>query len=292
MWLPWRRSWAGFWWRTGGWGGSGLVRLGGSWSRLSRPAGSWCGLGIGCGRTITDTGRTPQGRGERRLPCPWGTTVLSGGEGGAPGEEGVEGVEVVGGGFPVGGGGVGADLVGGHGAGDDGADGGLGGEAGDGDGEEGLVAFGGVFLQGFEAVEQFVGEEGAVGGAVGEAGSLGDWLVAVVFAGEEAVGEGEVGQQADAIALAGGDDVVLGVALEEAVVVLGGDVAGAVFGAGDPVGFDDLPAGVVGGAGVADLALGDEVVEGGEGLLDGGVPVGLVLLVEVDVVGLEAAEAG
>ena len=53
-----------------------------------------------------------------------------------------------------------------------------------------------------------------------------------------------------------------------------------------------LPSGEVRVADVADLALGDEVVEGRERLLDGGETVRLVQLVEVDPVGLKPSEGG
>ena len=53
--------------------------------------------------------------------------------------------------------------------------------------------------------------------------------------------------------------------------------------------FQDVP---VGDADVADFALLDEGVEGAKGLFDGGDGVVAVDLVEVDVVGLEAVEAG
>ena len=68
--------------------------------------------------------------------------------------------------------------------------------------------------------------------------------------------------------------------------------AGVAAGPGDPVGVDHLPAGQVGRAEVADLALLHQLVEGGQRLLDRGVRVGRVQLVEVDPVGAEPAQAG
>ena len=58
----------------------------------------------------------------------------------------------------------------------------------------------------------------------------------------------------------------------------------------DVGGVGDLPAGEVGVAEVADLALGHQLVEGGQGLLDRGHRVRGVQLVQVDVVGLQPGE--
>jgi len=92
------------------------------------------------------------------------------------------------------------------------------------------------------------------------------------------------------VALAGGQDVVLDAANEHGVGRLLGDEALQAAFARHPLGFDDLASGEGGGADVADLALADEVGEGAEGLLDVGVGARPVDLVEVDVVGLEAAQ--
>jgi len=54
-----------------------------------------------------------------------------------------------------------------------------------------------------------------------------------------------------------------------------------------PLRFHNLAAGEAGTAGVADLALVNEVGEGGEGLLDRGVRLGPVNLVQVDVVSVQ-----
>jgi hypothetical protein len=60
--------------------------------------------------------------------------------------------------------------------------------------------------------------------------------------------------------------------------------------AGRPLRLDDLAGAVGRGARVADLALPDEVGQRAEGLLDVGVGLGAVDLVEVDVVGAEAPQ--
>ena len=49
---------------------------------------------------------------------------------------------------------------------------------------------------------------------------------------------------------------------------------------------------MVGQADVADLALADQIVVDSEGLLQGGVRIGVVGVVEVDPVGVQPAKAG
>jgi hypothetical protein len=60
--------------------------------------------------------------------------------------------------------------------------------------------------------------------------------------------------------------------------------------AGDPLGLDDLRGRERGAADIADLALVDEVGQRAERLLDVGVRIGTVDLVEVDPVGAEPAQ--
>ena len=80
-------------------------------------------------------------------------------------------------------------------------------------------------------------------------------------------------------------------AVQQVVVHLGRDRPGQVRGAGRPVGVGDLPGREVAVADVADLARADQVVERPERLLDRRRRVRGVDLVEVDVVGPEAAQA-
>ena len=133
-------------------------------------------------------------------------------------------------------------------------------------------------------------DDGEVEG--GAAGVFGLLVFAGEFAGEEAAGEGAPDEEAGLFGFEEGDDVALEVAAGDGVVGLEGVEAGEVFELGDAEGFGDLPGEPVGDADVADFALLDEGVEGAEGLFDGGDGVVAVDLVEVDVVGLEAAEAG
>ena len=127
---------------------------------------------------------------------------------------------------------------------------------------------------------------------VGAAGVFGLLVFAGELAGEQAAGERAPDEEAGLFGFEEGDDVALEVAAGDGVVGLEGVEAGEVFELGDGEGLGDLPAEPVGDADVADFALLDEGVEGAEGLFDGGDGVVAVDLVEVDVVGLEAAEAG
>ena len=90
---------------------------------------------------------------------------------------------------------------------------------------------------------------------------------------------------------AGGRELAFGGPVDEVVLHLGGDGRVQAPVVGDPQGLGDLPGGMVGQADVADLALPDEVVVRREGLLQRRVRVGVVGVVEVDVVGLQAAQA-
>ncbi len=142
--------------------------------------------------------------------------------------------------------------------------------------------------QGLHDVELGVGDVAVaavqprpLGGAVG----TGD------LAGQQPVGQREVGQHPHAVLVAGRHDVGLHVTLEQAVVVLSADERRATGRRGDVCGPGDLPAGEVAVAEVADLSLQHQLVQRGEGLLDGCHRVGRMQLIEVDVVGLQPAQA-
>ena len=74
--------------------------------------------------------------------------------------------------------------------------------------------------------------------------------------------------------LAGGDQLVLDVAVEQGVLVLGADEPLVAARLGRPVRVDDLPPGEVGAADVAHLALEHQLVQRRERLLDRGDRVG------------------
>src|SRR5262249_14314748 len=108
---------------------------------------------------------------------------------------------------------------------------------------------------------------------------------------EEAAGEGEVGDDLYAAVVGEGNDVLLDLAAEDAVVVLGADV---VLGAKRPGRVDvvhHVPGLVVGSADLTDFAGLYQVVHRTEDFILMDVEVGLMELPEVDVVGLELAQA-
>ena len=123
-----------------------------------------------------------------------------------------------------------------------------------------------------------------------QAGDFGEGLAAADLAGEAAPAERAPDEGADALIEGEGHELPLVVAADERVVDLVADVAGPAVALGDGEGLHEVPAGEVGAGDVADLALADEVVEGVEGLFDGGGRVEGVQVVDVDVVGVEALE--
>ena len=125
-----------------------------------------------------------------------------------------------------------------------------------------------------------------------EAGVGGRRLIALVFTGEKTASDGTPGDDAEAEGLGGGEEFAFYAAIEEIVRGLLGDEAVEVEAVAGPEGLDDLPGGEGGGANVADLAGAHEVVEGAQGLVDRDLGTRTMDLVEIDVVGLEAAETG
>ena len=147
------------------------------------------------------------------------------------------------------------------------------------------------------------GEGGEFGddGGVGFDGALVDFVAELVGAfawgglvvggaGEAAAGEGAPGDDADAFGFAEGHHLALFFAVEKVVVILHGDEFGPAVGGGEVEGFGELPGEHGGGADVAGFSCFDNVVERFEGFFDGGLVVPAVDLIEVDVVGAEAAE--
>ena len=182
---------------------------------------------------------------------------------------------------------IGAHLLGAGRTGNDGGDRRLLCEPGERRLHLGDAALGAEAVEGFELVPVGGVEHVLLG--VGQARTGGN-VVAAVLAGQQTVSEREVRQHTHAEVLCGGQDFEFCAAVEQVVVVFCGDepfgaeFVSAVFGVGE------LPAGEVGVAQVADFAVAYELVEGAEGFFDGGVRVGAVVEVQVDVVGAEAAE--
>ena len=110
-------------------------------------------------------------------------------------------------------------------------------------------------------------------------------VIGLEGAGEDTVGEGAVGHDADAVGGAVGNDLV-GVAAVEHVVA---DLVGHDRGDGEALVHQS--GGEVGDADVADLALGLEVFHSPHRFVPGSVEVGPVDEVDVDVVGAEGLEA-
>ena len=92
-------------------------------------------------------------------------------------------------------------------------------------------------------------------------------------------------QGAHAEPLSGRQDLAFDAAVEDGVGGLLGAEPREAAPLGHPLGLDDVGGGGLGGADRADLAAADQVGQRGEGLLDVGVGIGAVQLVEVDVVG-------
>src|SRR3954452_15037122 len=104
---------------------------------------------------------------------------------------------------------------------------------------------------------------------------------------QPAAGQRAVGEDPHAVALRGRQHVELDATNQQRVGrLLGAEALQAPLARG-PLGVDDLPGVERRGADVADLALRDEVGQCCERLVDVGVRVGAVQLVEVDVVGVE-----
>ena len=116
-------------------------------------------------------------------------------------------------------------------------------------------------------------------------------VLAPVFPGEQATGQREIGQQADTAGDHRRDRVLLHGAAQDAVFVLRGDEPMQIGAARGLVGLDQLPAGEIGVADMADLALPDQIVERAQRLLDRYRRIGMVQLIEIDPIGLQAAQA-
>ncbi len=124
-----------------------------------------------------------------------------------------------------------------------------------------------------------------------EARVVGRRLAALVLAGQQSARQREERQQAELVFLRRRQQILLDVAHDEAVFVLAGDETADVHRARDIFGFGDAPGRKVGIADVAHLALAHEIVERAQRLLDRRQRIVIVLLVEIDVVGLQPLQA-
>ena len=129
-------------------------------------------------------------------------------------------------------------------------------------------------------------------GQNGPAAAGGALLLADLLAAEQAAGQGAPDHQAHALAAQHRHDLALQVAAGDGVVGLQALEPGQAEALGDAQGLHDLPGGPVGHADIADVAVLHEGVQGADGFLDGRRRVEAVHLVEVDVIELQALEAG
>src|SRR5271166_1810964 len=163
----------------------------------------------------------------------------------------------------------------------------------DGELEERAAALGGEALEALDDRPIIVGQI-AVGRSlhIGQTGAFWHRRVAFVLAGQQAVSQRRERDQAEAIGLQHRHHLAVEPARQQAVLLLARDemVQAVIF--GRPLRLDDLPGRERRATDVADLALADQIVERPQGLLDRGQRIGLVLLIEVDPIGLEAPEAG
>ncbi len=119
---------------------------------------------------------------------------------------------------------------------------------------------------------------------------VGRLLVAAELAGEQAVLQGEVRQEAESEVTHGRQHLSLCAAREEVVLVLRRDEPRRPELARDELRLGDLPPAEVRVADVAHLARAHEFVEGGDRLVDRRLGIGSVELVEIDPVGLQPAQ--
>ena len=125
----------------------------------------------------------------------------------------------------------------------------------------------------------------------GEAGAGLRRLARLVATRQHAAGERVVGDDADAVRAAERQHLVLDHPKQQVVARLDAVEAGEAVRVAGPEGVTQLPGREVGAADVAHLARLDQCVQGAQRLLNGRVRVGRVDLVQVNVVGLQAAQA-
>ena len=129
-------------------------------------------------------------------------------------------------------------------------------------------------------------------GATFAAGTGGSRFPSLVLAGEETTSQRKVGQDANVVGVTVGDHLLFLRPLEHVVVVLDADKGRPTPEVGDGVGPRQLPGGKVGGANVAHLATAHQIIERAQRLFNWRGRVPAMDLVEVDVVTLQAAQAG
>ncbi len=122
----------------------------------------------------------------------------------------------------------------------------------------------------------------------GQAGALRWRLAGLVLAGQQSTGQREIGEEADAGRITVGKHLVLGLPIQQAVLILH---TGEVGTAWDGRRFFQHGPGEIGATDFTHLALVDQVAQCTQRLGDRGLGVGGMQLVEVDAVGAQAGQA-
>ena len=115
-------------------------------------------------------------------------------------------------------------------------------------------------------------------------------LAALVFSGQQPARQREERQDAEIVGLCGGKQILLVVADDQAVFVLTGHESMGIDAACHELCFCDAPCRKVRAADVTHLALTDQVFQRAQGFLDRRQRIEIVLLIEIDIVGLQAAQ--
>src|SRR6202030_3587085 len=113
-----------------------------------------------------------------------------------------------------------------------------------------------------------------------------------VLAGQQAAGKRTPYEQADLFGLQQGNDFPFEIAAGDRAIRLNRVESGQLPELADPKGFGDLPCLPIGAADVADLSLLHQGVESAKRLFDRGHGIVAMNLVQIGVVGLQAAETG
>src|SRR5580658_974651 len=117
-------------------------------------------------------------------------------------------------------------------------------------------------------------------------------LIAAKFAGEASPTERTPDYAADTFGDTERHEFPFVFAADEGVVRLMSDVTRPSVAFGDGQRFHEVPAGKIGAADVTDFAAVNQIVQGAESFFDGSERVEAVHLVDVNVIGFQAAQAG
>src|SRR6202022_212397 len=154
-----------------------------------------------------------------------------------------------------------------------------------------LASFAGDRVQSVDdVVEELFGDLGSGVGGLVETAGFGERLAAPELAGEASPTERAPDQGADFLVKAEGHQFPLIIAADEGVVDLMGGVAGPSIAVRYAEGLHQMPAGKVGAGDVADFALVHKAVQSIESFFDRRQGVEAVEVVNVHIIGVEAAQ--